>query len=168
MRIGYLVAYPCLAVAGIWGLGAVSPQRVAAEPFPVGGTYAVNGAYTAVSDGQWAKTVERFDNQDTVTSIWTFNTMCPNPFRCTGQVSSDQGWSASTRSDSGTWYVSRDIDHWQVCDDGSSGPGHQMFMFYPQDTTTLVGMDKTIGDSGVCGHSRPLVVEMPFTLSKLS
>ena len=166
MRVGYLIACPCLVAAATVGGG--SGVRAAAEPAPVGGTYAINGAYTAVSDGQWAKTVERFDNQDTVTSTWTFNTMCPNPYRCTGQVSSDQGWSAPTHSDAGTWYVTRDIEHWQVCDDGTSGTGHQMFMFYPQDVSTLAGMDKTIGDSGVCGHSRPLVVEMPFTLSKVS
>ena len=109
------------------------------------------------------------DLQDeaTVTSTWTFNTTCPNPFRCTGQVSSDQGWTVPTHSTSGTWYVTRDVDQWQPCDDGTTAPGHEMFPFYPQDATTLVGMDKTIGNSGACGHSRPLVKEFPFKLTRL-
>lgn len=167
MQRGYVMAYTAVIAAAISGLGGVCPARVAAEPFPIGGTYAVNGRYSAVSDGQWAKTLERFQDEATVTSTWTFNTTCPNPFRCTGQVSSDQGWTVPTHSTSGTWYVTRDVDQWQPCDDGTTAPGHEMFLFYPQDATTLVGMDKTIGNSGACGHSRPLVKEFPFKLTRL-
>jgi hypothetical protein len=51
MRLVTSIPTAC-PVAGTAGLAAVSPSRVAAEPFPVADAYAVNGAYTAVSDDQ--------------------------------------------------------------------------------------------------------------------
>ena len=166
MRLRHGTSCAALGAAAITGLGAACPARVSAEPFTVGGTYAVNGTYTAVSDGQWAKTLGSFHDEATITSTWTVISSCDNPFRCTGHVTSDQGWSADTHSESGLWYVSRDIDHWQPCADGTGQTGHQTYMFYPQDPATLVGMDKVIGDSGACGVNLPLVIEMPFTLTR--
>jgi hypothetical protein len=68
-----------------------------------------------------AKTLERFQDEATVTSTWTFNTTCPNPFRCTGQVSSDQGWTVALHQ-----RISRDeFDAARLSGQGEgSPPGH--------------------------------------------
>lgn len=151
-------AFPVFAV--------VSPARASADPAEFDGTYAVNGTYTAVSDGQWSRTNDRFHDEAIVTSAWTITSTCPNPYACTGTVTSDQGWSAPTHSTAGMWYVSRDLPNWEPCPDGGAAPGHEVYKFYVLDASTLLGADKVIGASGGCGKNLPLVIEMPFKLTK--
>jgi hypothetical protein len=147
-------------------LGVVSPTPAGADPRDVNGDYSINGTFTATSDGQWAKTRDVFHDESTVVSTWTITSTCSTPYRCTGQVKSDQGWTADTHMLSGMWYVSRDVDNWMHCPDGTAAPGHQVFMFYREDDNTLAGQDKTIGPSGGCGKNLPLVIKMPFMLTK--
>jgi len=161
----YAIAATALGVA-ITVLSAVPPPRASADSTDVDGDYSVNGTFTATSDGQWAKTRERFRDEATVVSTWTIATTCASPYRCNGTVTSDQGWTADTYMLSGLWYVSRDVENWMPCPDGGSAPGHQVFRFYREDPNMLVGSDKTIGPSGACGKNLPLTIEMPFTLSK--
>jgi hypothetical protein len=108
MRAVHVVAGATLVTAALPAFGAVSPAHVSADPVAVDGSYALNGTYTAVSDGQWARKNESFRNDEaTVTSTWIFTSTCPNPYACTGTVTSDQGWSAPAHSTAGMWYVSR-------------------------------------------------------------
>lgn len=76
------------------------------SPADTDGT-AVNGRFTAVSDGQWAKTNESFRDEATVTDTWTITSQCANAFECTGQIVSDRGWTAELRYLSGTTTVPR-------------------------------------------------------------
>ena len=165
MRALHVVVGAALAAA-LPAFATVWPARVSADPVAIDGSYAINGTYTAVSDGQWSRTNEKFQQEATVTSTWTFTSTCPNPYRCTGTVTSDQGWSAPTHSTAGMWYVSRDLQNWEPCREGGAAAGHQVYRFYTVDATTLVGADKTIGASGGCGQNLPLVIEMPFKLTK--
>jgi hypothetical protein len=64
------------------------------------------------------------------------------------------------------WYVSRDLLNWEPCPDGSAARGHQVYRFYFLDASTLLGADRVLGVSGACGKNLPLVVEMPFKLTK--
>lgn len=127
---------------------------------------AINGAYTATSDGVWAKTNEVYHDEVTVISTWTITTSCTTAFDCAGQMSSDAGWSAPIRYVSGLWFVTRTIDRWERCADGTTGPGKQIYKFYPDPTelSSLIGWDSTVGLSGACGINRPLAIEMPFRL----
>jgi hypothetical protein len=163
-RRGALAATALSAAVTVFG--AAVPAPASADPRDVDGDYSINGTFTATSDGQWAKTRDVFKDEATVVSTWTITSTCSTPYRCTGQVKSDQGWTADMHSLSGLWYVSRDIDNWMPCPDGTGGRGHQIFMFYLEDDNTLAGQDKTIGNSGNCGKNLPLVIKMPFLLTK--
>ena len=153
---------PALSVATLTA-AAVSAAPVAyATEWPT-----LNGTYAAVSDGQWAKTREVYHDEATVTSTWTITSTCTSHVECVGRVTSDQGWSADARFSSGLWSVERELPDWEPCEDGATAPGHQRFTFYPVDAATLVGKDKTIGDSGACGVNYWLTIEMPFRLTKI-
>jgi hypothetical protein len=131
---------------------------------------AVNGTYTAVSDGQWARTNESYHDEQTVTQTWTVTSSCSSFLDCTGHVTSDQGWSADARYLSGVWRVARTVEGWESCADGTAAPGDQSFQFWPDPTVppgTLVGWDKTIGPSGACGKNQWLTVTMPFKLTPI-
>lgn len=127
---------------------------------------ALNGVFTATSDGQWAKTNERFRDEATVTSRWTVTSSCRDALDCTGQVASDLGWTAKIRYLSGMWFVTRTLEGWVRCPDGTSGQGQQIYKFRPDPAKggLLEGWDTTKGQSGACGISRPLVIELPFQL----
>jgi len=125
------------------------------------------GTYTAFSDGQWAQTRRSFHDEASVTSSWTVTTTCLDYLDCTGQVSSDQGWSAPALCKSGMWTVTHDVPNWEPCPDGTAATGQQKFAFRSQtDLAKFEGWDTTLGPSGACGVNRWLVVSMPFTLTK--
>lgn len=166
MRIIQSVAGAILTLA-IPSVGAASAPVASADPGYVDAKYAVNGTYAVVSDGQWAKTLDVFRDRPTVAATWTISSTCATPYICTGQVSSDQGWTAELHMRSGLWQVSREGASWEPCPDGSARAGRQTFAFYWRDATTLAGVDKTIGVSGDCGINLPLVIEMPFKGTKL-
>ena len=118
---------------------------------------AINGVFTAVSDGQWAKTNESFRDEATVTSTWTISSACSTYQDCTGTVASDQGWTADLVYVSGRWRVVRTVENWEPCPDGTAAPGEQSFTFWPARNdavdryTHLAGWDRTVGPSGACG-----------------
>jgi hypothetical protein len=124
----------------------------------------INGTFTAISDGQWAKTNEVFRDEASVTSTWTITSTCSDPTTCTGRVTSDQGWSAEARYQSRTWTVFHRVENWEPCPDGTAGAGERVFTFFKITPATLIGWDKTIGDSGACGINLSLTVKMPFKL----
>jgi hypothetical protein len=127
---------------------------------------AINGTYTAFSDGQWAQTDQSYHDEASVTQTWTVTSTCTTFQDCTGRVSSDQGWSGNLVFMSGRWKVARTVDNWETCADGTAVPGEQAFTFwrsYPD--RQLVGWDQTIGPSGGCGFNKWLNVTMPFRLT---
>jgi hypothetical protein len=127
----------------------------------------INGTFTAFSDGQNARTNDRFHDEASVTATWTVSSTCQNFLDCTGRVVSDQGWVADLTYLDNRWRAVHVIDGWEKCDDGSTAPGEQYFSFYrdPLNPSRFVGWDKTLGPSGACGKNQWLAVEMPFTLS---
>jgi hypothetical protein len=137
---------------------------------------AMNGTYSATSNGDWAKTNEVFHNEATVRSVWTITTACSDVNDCAGHMTSDAGWAADIYADAGSWYVKRTVENWEPCPDGTAAPGQQLYRFYPVDSaaqtnsksTTYAGVDTTTGPSGACGINRVLVITMPFKLIKLT
>ncbi|WP_101947458.1 hypothetical protein [Mycobacterium sp. 3519A] len=138
--------------------------------------WGLNGSYLATSNGEWAKTNERFQDEASIRSTWTITTQCSYPTECTGTVSSDFGWSAPIYQTGGVWYVKRMVDNWEPCPDGTAASGLQVFRFAPTTpdgsqidptATTLVGEDQTTGQGGACGINKPLFINMPFKLVKM-
>jgi hypothetical protein len=127
----------------------------------------INGTYTAFSNGQLAKTNDRYHDEDSVTTTWTVTSTCRNFLECTGRVVSDRGWEADLSYLDNRWRAVHTIDGWVTCPDGSTAPGQQYFSFYrdPLNPARMVGWDKTLGPSGACGTNQWLAVEMPFTLT---
>jgi hypothetical protein len=140
-----------------------------------GGGQDLNGTYIAQSNGDWAQTNERFQNEATVRSTWRITSTCSTAQDCTGRVSSDAGWSSDVDTTNGSWYVRRSIENWEPCFDGSFAPGLQIIMFYPigpdgmldASSTTYAGTDTTTSPSGSCGRNKSLVISMPFKLEKI-
>nr|WP_231976744.1 hypothetical protein [Mycobacterium sp. E740] len=131
---------------------------------------AVNGVFTAFSDGRWAKTNDSRHDELSVTQTWTITSTCTTYQDCTGKVVSDQGWSSDLVYMSGRWKVSRTVENWEPCIDGTAAPGKQSFTFwlgYPQDRNRYEGWDRTEGPSGACGFNKVLDIEMPFTLTRV-
>ncbi|WP_234834637.1 Rv2253/PknI dimerization domain-containing protein [Mycolicibacterium stellerae] len=131
---------------------------------------ALNGAYTAFSDGVWAKTNSSYHDERSVTQTWTITSACSTYQDCTGRVTSDQGWSADMVYMSGSWRVRRTVDNWEPCIDGTATPGEQTFTFwkgYP-DAFPMMGFDTTLGRSGACGWNKQLNVRLPFTLTPVA
>lgn len=151
-------------VFALWWLCAAPYAHAADE-------VAINGTFTAFSDGQWARTNDSYHDEASVTQTWTITSTCPTFQDCTGHVTSDQGWSGDLVYMSGRWRVTRTVENWEPCIDGTALPGNQSFIFwhgYPKDPNKYVGWDKTAGPSGGCGFNKVLDVEMPLTLTRVS
>jgi hypothetical protein len=129
---------------------------------------ALNGTFTAFSNGQYAKTNDRFHDEESVTSTWAITTTCSTYTECSGHVTSDQGWTAPVTYISPMWFVVRTIDGWEHCADGTTAPGTQTFKFFLDqqfNPTNLKGWDNTLNESGSCGINKVLNIELPFTLT---
>jgi hypothetical protein len=137
----------------------------------------LNGTYLVQSDGEWARTNDVLIDEQTVVETWTVNTTCISPIECSGTVTSDRGWTGQARLDD-FWFVDHDIPNWMPCPDGSFAPGHQKFILWGFDPsrnerlrenfTFLAGRNQTKTASGACGVNKPLVIEMPVSMQKLS
>ncbi|AFM16707.1 hypothetical protein Mycch_1922 [Mycolicibacterium chubuense NBB4] len=149
-------------------IGVVSPAAWAAPD-----DVALNGTFTAVSDGQYAKTNESFRNEATVTATWTITSSCTTFQDCTGTLTSDQGWTAQLVYASQRWRATRTIPNWEPCPDGTAAPGTQTFTFWakrldaPDRDDRLIGWDETVGPSGACGINRWLTIRMPLTVTRI-
>src|ERR1700729_4051872 len=71
MRALHEVMGAALAAA-LPAFATVLPAGGFPGPVAIDGSYAINGTYTAVSGGQWSRTNEKFQQEATVTSTWTF------------------------------------------------------------------------------------------------
>jgi hypothetical protein len=138
---------------------------------------AINGTYTATVIGDWAQTNQVYHQEAVVRSTWKITSSCTTAQDCTGQVVSDQGWTAPlSMHDGNIWYVKRDIPNWETCPDGTSFTGKDYVYFYPANPDTgenvlgssvLAGREHTTGPVGVCGTNAPLYIDQPFRLDKI-
>jgi len=159
-----------VSAASVTASAAVAPPAFASQG------WGLHGTYLAMSNGQWAKTNDTYRDATSVTATWTIVTSCSYPTECTGTVTTDQNWTATIYQKSGLWYVKRSVHGWQHCPDGSAGDGFQEYKFWPagqdgtvdEQSSTFFGEDHTMGPSGACGTSKPLVITMPFRLVKTS
>jgi hypothetical protein len=159
-----------LAAAGVVGGVSMAPLARAFDP-------SLNGRFTATIIGDWARTRSVFHQEPVVRSTWTISSSCTTAEDCGGQVTSDQGWTASLRmSDGYNWYAKRDIPNWETCPDGTTFPGKDYVYFYPanpetgesmQGSSVLAGREQTIGPSGACGTNLPLNIEQPIRLDRI-
>ncbi|MCV7175672.1 Rv2253/PknI dimerization domain-containing protein [Mycolicibacterium sphagni] len=168
LRSGTLISVAVLTAATM--AGAVNPATAHASD-----NWALNGTFTATSNGEWATNNDVFHNEKSVRSIWTISSTCSYPTECIGTVSSDAGWTAPIFQTGGDWRVKRTLPDWMPCDDGTTAPGYQVYRFHgaspggdqtDPSSTTLVGQDETTGVPGACGHSLALFINMPFKLVK--
>ncbi len=166
---------PRLASATIAATLACLGQPASAQASNYG--IEVNGTYRVISNGDWAKTNDMFRDEKTVVQTWTVSSSCASPLDCTGQVTSDQGWTAPLGFINDSWLLRRVVPNWIPCPDGTTAPGRQHFMFWGVDaaglriatnTTLMAGWDETEGPSGACGVNRQLVIRMPLRLEKLT
>ncbi|GAC1653583.1 MAG: hypothetical protein NVS4B6_30040 [Mycobacterium sp.] len=168
-----------LAVVGI--LGTAPPAH--ATDYGI----ALNGTYRATSIGDWAQSSEGpfgaggarvYRDQPSKVETWTVSSDCVSPIECIGAVRSDAGWTAALKFNGDFWLVDRDIPDWEPCPDGTAAPGHQNFGLWGWENSTghrnnkfrdlIVGAETTVAPSGACGLSKPLVIELPVRLERLS
>ena len=147
-----------------------------AVPAHADASWALNGTFTATSNGEWARSNDIFHEQNSVRAIWTISSVCSYPTECTGTVTSDQGWTAPIYQTGGEWYVKHVVPQWIPCQDGSAADGFQVFRFKRMtpdgdmtdpSSNTLIGEDATTGSSGACGRSLPILITLPFKLVKI-
>jgi len=169
MRMSVVLA-GVAATAGALVVGMANPLPASAS-----GDWALNGKYTATSNGEWASTNDVFHNEQSLRSTWTISTVCSYPTECEGTVTSDWGWTAPIYQTGGDWYVKRVVPNWMPCQDGSAADGFQVFRFHGAspdgaqtvpNTSFLLGADSTTGAQGACGRGLPLFITMPFKLVK--
>ena len=170
--VSTLISAPLMAAALTYVVGGGPTAQASPDSF------AFNGTYTATSDGTYATTNYAFHNEATVRSTWTITSKCVTDETCSGQVTSDQGWSAPLSMQVGhVWSVQRDLPGWETCPDGTTFPGHQTFTFYPSNADGLTqigspyleGRDKTVGPRYACStywFGKPLTIVLPFRLDK--
>jgi len=81
MRLSGSLAF---AVVALIGAGIPLPAHASDAD------WGLNGTYVATSNGEWAKTNERFQDEASLRSTWTISTVCSYPSECTGTVASDR------------------------------------------------------------------------------
>jgi hypothetical protein len=138
--------------------------------------YAMNGTYSVVSNGEWARMNDRYQDEPSVRSEWTVSTVCTTALTCSGTVTSTLGWTEDVYTGTGnTWYVKHYVADWIPCPDGTMAPGLQVYKFYPSNEDGMsqrisdlgVGEDETTGVSGNCGRNRSLVLNLPVKITKI-
>jgi hypothetical protein len=159
-----------LGAAVLSTLGTPSPAHAS--------TYGVelNGTYSFLSNGEWAKRNETFHDEPVVRSTWRISSSCSSSAACTGQVTSDQGWTAPLEYRDFSWMVSRELANWAPCETGGAATGHQLFLFYGVDDNglntgnvdLLAGSDSSETDSGACGKNLPLKIVIPIRLQRIN
>lgn len=138
--------------------------------------YAMNGMFSVVANGEWAKMNDRYQDQPTMESTWSVRSACSSAFTCAGKVTSSLGWTEDIYTTAGDqWYVRHEVPEWIPCPDGTKAPGTQVYTFYraseaglgDRSSTTWIGIDQTTGVSGNCGRNRSLVLNMPLKITPL-
>ena len=87
----------------------------------------LNGTYRMISNGDWAKTNDVFIDEQTPIQTWTLSSSCESPIRCTGTVTSDQGWTAPMYTTGDYWVAERVVENWEPCPPSYDYPGARIF-----------------------------------------
>lgn len=169
------------ALKAISGAALIAAAATVVGPAPAATAeyeeYAMNGTYSVVSNGEWARMNDRYQDEPTVRSTWTVNTVCTTALTCSGKVTSSLGWTEDIYTGIGSlWYVKHYVPDWIPCPDGTMGPGLQVYKFYPATDEGLsqrisdlwLGEDQTTGQSGACGRNRSLLLNLPVKITKIS
>jgi hypothetical protein len=137
----------------------------------------ISGTWRVFSDGEWARTNQVKFKRPSVLETWTVNVACVSPLECSGEVTSDLGWTGTARLDD-VWYIEHDVPNWKPCPDGTFAMGHQKFMVWGVDPvneqritrnfTSIAGRNITHAASGACGINNPTVIELPVFMEKLT
>ena len=170
--VGVIGAVAATAMTVIGSLG-VAPSAHASN-FGI----ELNGTWRVLQNGEWARTNQVLIDEKVTVETWTITSSCVSPLECTGQVTSDQGWTAAINMVKVYWIVNRDIPNWAPCPDGTFAPGHQKFTVWGINpalnerdlriTDLLAGRVITETDSGACGVNKPLDIEVPVRMERLS
>lgn len=160
-----------LFIAVLAALGLAPPAGAEYED------YAMNGTFSVVSNGEWARMNDRYQDEPTVRSTWTVSTVCTTAITCSGTVTSSLGWTEDIYTGAGNlWYVKHAVPDWIPCPDGTFAPGLQVYKIYPATEEGMsqrisdlwLGEDETTGVSGNCGRNRSLVLNLPVKISRIS
>jgi hypothetical protein len=167
-------------ISGVAAAALTVIGSLAATPLAHASNFGVelNGTWRAISNGEWARTNEVFMDEPTQISTWTINSSCVSPIECTGTIKSDQGWTASLRLQFGFWTADAVIPHWLPCPDGTFSDINRKLIFWGIDpsrnernlkiTDIMAGRDQNKGPSGGCGINKPIDVEYPLRLERLT
>jgi hypothetical protein len=140
----------------------------------------LNGTYHYHANGDIALVNDVKKQMPTIDETWTLASSCVSPVECEGTATSSAGWTARLwyGYPNTYWVVDRTIPEWQFCPGGGTAPGEQRFQFSGVDvvaeesnkknTNFLVGRQRTLSPSGSCGTNKPLVIETPMLLERLS
>jgi hypothetical protein len=137
----------------------------------------LNGTYRVTANGDWSKTNDVFIDERTVIQTWTISSSCVSPIECSGEVESDQGWTAPLRYSNSRWIIDREVPNWEPCPDGTAATGSQTFLFWgvsqngmgdAKNIGLLAGWDRTAGPSGACGINKPLVIKTPIRVERVT
>ena len=173
MRAVSVISGVAATVMTVLGSLAVAPSAHASN-------YGIelNGTWRVMQNGDWARTNQVLIDEKVIIETWTITSSCVSPIECTGQVTSDQGWSAPINLVTVYWILNRDIPNWAPCPDGTFAPGHQKFTVWGINpalnerdlriTDLLAGRVITETDSGACGRNQPLDIEVPVRMERLS
>jgi hypothetical protein len=183
--IGVLAGAAATAFTVVGSLGAAAPAS--ASNFGV----ELNGTYRVMSNGEFAKTNEVYIDEQTVVQTWTMTSTCTSPVVCTGEVRSDQGWTAPMRLGGGPgspgalgdfWVVDRVVDNWEPCPagydypgarivtgaEGTSAPGTQKYVFWGWDPAnserSLKITDLLVGKDTTMGPSGACGINKPLVI----
>src|SRR3954462_3413247 len=76
----------------IFGAALIAASSVGIGAAPVASAdyekYAMNGTFDVVSNGEWARMNDRYQDEPTVRSTWTVTTTCSSAISCAGKVTS--------------------------------------------------------------------------------
>lgn len=169
MGAAKVISGTALLAATALGLGT-APLANATD-----GDFAINGTFSVVSNGEWARMNDRYQDEPTVRSTWTVTSTCSTAITCAGKVTSTLGWTEDIYTTNGMWYVKHYVPDWIPCPDGTTAPGLQVYRFYPateegnshEKSNLLLGEDQTTGVSGACGRNRSLVLNLPVKITKI-
>lgn len=138
----------------------------------------LNGTWRVMTNGEWARTNQVLIDEKVVIQNWTISSSCVSPLECTGTVVSDQGWTAPINLVKAYWILNRDIPNWAPCPDGTAATGHDKWTVWGINPTInerdlkitdlLAGHQITETESGACGINKPLDIEIPVRMERIS
>ena len=106
------IAGAALIAAAAFGLGTAAPAA-ADEDYA---KYAMNGRFSVVSNGEWARQNDRYQDEPSVRSEWTVSSTCTTALTCSGTVTSTLGWTEPIYTGTGNlWFVKHYVNDWLPC-----------------------------------------------------